>query len=171
MNRLFKTGFGSKTFLMQSKLLLEGREALLKGNWKEAKIILESALVQQASAEVYEELARACWWLNDINSVFEYRTKAYELFIERNDRIDAARNAAWLGDDYLTIKGEFAIANGWIQRAENLVTGIGDSWELALAKMLKARLAFMSEKNNDNAFRLIEESLSISKRLGSVDGE
>jgi DNA-binding NarL/FixJ family response regulator len=156
---------------MQDELLYEGRKALSEGRWKAARIFLEKALEAGNAPEVYEELARAYWWLNDIPSVFEYRTKAYELFLERNDRIGAARNAAWLGDDYLSIKGEFAIANGWVQRAENLVTDIGDSWELALAKMLKARLAFMSEKSNENAFRLIEESLSISKRVGSVDAE
>src|SRR6266498_612016 len=156
---------------MHNKLLYEGRKALGEARWKEARIFLEKALEAGNTPEVYEELAKACWWLNDIQSVFEYRTKAYTLFIERNDRISAARNAVWLADDYLTIKGEFAIANGWVQRAENLATGIGDLCELALAKLLKARLVFMSEKNNDNAFRLIEESLLISKRLGNVDSE
>jgi len=158
-------------FSMNNDLLYEGRTALGEGRWKEARIFLEKALEADNAPEVYEELARACWWLNDIHSVFEYRTKAYELFIERNDRFGAARNAVWLGDDYLSLKGEFAIANGWVQRAENLVTGTGDSWELALVRVLKARLAFMIEKDNENALRLTEESLLISKRLSSVDGE
>ncbi len=57
---------------MHNKLLHEGIEKLSKGEWKEARNTLEAALEKDASAEVYEELARACWWLNDINAVLEY---------------------------------------------------------------------------------------------------
>jgi hypothetical protein len=143
---------------MHNKLLFEGTEALSKGNWKEAKIILAKALEAEESPEVYEELARACWWVNDTASVLEYRTKAYQLFLDKNNKNGASRNASWLGIDYLELKGEFAVANGWFQRAENLLEGSAPSLELGLIKLLKARMAFELEPNNENALRLVEKA-------------
>ncbi len=159
-----------KELLMHSSLLIKGRDALAKGNWKEAKRILENALETQQSPEVYEELARACWWVNDISSVFEHRTKAHQLYLDKNDKYGASRNASLLGIDYLELKGEFAVANGWFQRAENLLDGLKPSPELALIKLHKARMAFVRESNNENALRLAEESLEMSKDLGNIDG-
>src|SRR5918912_786410 len=96
----------------------ESREAMAKGRWKEARHLLEHKLSSSAkatadgqqnpSAEIFEELARASWWLNDFNALFDYRLKAYEAFIQNGDKRGAARNAGWLGIDYLEIKGEFA---------------------------------------------------------------
>ena len=159
-----------KIFLMHNKLLFEGTEALSKGHWKEAKIILAKALEAGESPEVYEELARACWWVNDTASVLEYRTKAYQLFLNNNDKNGASRNASWLGIDYLELKGEFAVANGWFQRAENLLEGSLPSVELGLIKLLKARMAFELELNNENALKLADESLVLNKDLHCVDG-
>jgi DNA-binding CsgD family transcriptional regulator len=149
----------------------ESTKAMANGQWKEARQLLEQQLQQYPSAEIFEELARACWWLNDFTAVFAHRAKAYESFLDKNDPHGAARNAGWLGMDYLDFKGEFAIANGWFQRAVNLVSDDHDSWELAFVKIIKARLAFMLEKTNENALRFVQESLEISKRVGSVDGE
>ncbi len=141
------------------------------GQWKEARHLLEQQLQQNPSAEIFEELARACWWLNDFTVLFDYRLKAYEAFIQSDDKRGAARTACWLGIDYLEIKGEFPIANGWFQRAANLLQNVDDCWELAFITLLKARISFMQQPTNDVALQLVEESISISKRVGSIDGE
>src|SRR5690242_11037256 len=101
--------------------LQDSREAMANGRWNEARYLLEQQLQQNPSAEIFEELARACWWLNDFTALFDYRLKAYEAFILNGDKKGAARNAGWLGLDYLEFKGEFPIANGWFQRAANLM--------------------------------------------------
>lgn len=144
---------------------------MANGKWEEARQLLEQELQQNPSAEIFEGLAQACWWLNDFAALFAYREKAYESFLEKNDPHGAARNAGWLGLDYLDFKGEFAIANGWFQRAFSLINDEHDSWELAFVNIIKARLAFIQEKTNENALRLVQESLEISKRVGSLDGE
>jgi len=156
---------------MPTIFLQQCREAIANGQWKEARQLLEQQLQQSSSAEIFEELARACWWLNDFTALFNYRIKAYEAFIQSGDKRGAARNAGWLGIDYLEIKGEFAIANGWFQRAANLMQDMEDCPELAFVTLLKARVSFMQQPTNDVALQLVEESLSISKRVGSVDGE
>lgn len=149
----------------------EIRDAMANGRWREARHLLEHQMQQNPSAEIFEELARACWWLNDFNALFDYRLRAYESFFERGDKRGAARNAGWLGIDYLEIKGEFAIANGWFQRAANLLQDAEDCWERAFITLLKARVCFMQQPTNDVALQLVEESISISKRVGSIDGE
>jgi len=156
---------------MPNSSLQESREAIAKGQWKEARDLLEHQLQQNPSAEIFEELARACWWLNDFTALFDYRLKAYEAFIQNGDKRGAARNAGWLGLDYLEIKGEFAVANGWFQRAANLLQDVDDCWELAFITLLRARVCFIQQPTNDAALQLVEESISISKRVGSIDGE
>ena len=70
---------------MPDILLQEGRKALSEGKWKEAKTIFERAVEREISPELFEELARACWWLNEIQEVLNFRTKAYQLFLDKND--------------------------------------------------------------------------------------
>ena len=154
-----------------NELLEKGREALAVGEWEKAKDLLEKALAAEESAEVYEELGWAYWWLNDAAQVFDLRSKAYNLFLRDNNKVGAARISCWLGLDYIEFKGEFAVASGWFQRAEKLLEGLPDSPELAMIKLLKARWSFQVEKNSEQAFRLIDESLRISKSLQNVDRE
>ncbi len=155
---------------MKDFLLDEANKALRDADWIVAKNILENALEKNPSAEVYEAMAKACWWLNDAASVFENRTKAYHLYLERDDKLGASRNACWLGADHLEFNNEFAVASGWFQRAESLVKGLENTVEYVLVLMLKARLAFFVEKNNERALQLAEESLHLSKTLNNVEG-
>src|SRR5215831_1093936 len=108
--------------------------------------------------------------MNDMQSVFEYRTKAYQSFLYKSDNYGASRTASLLGIDYLEFKGEFAVANGWFQRAENLLEGLEPSVELALIILFEARMAFETENNNENALKLVDESWSMNKSFGNIDG-
>lgn len=148
-----------------------GRNALAAGAWREARGHLERAVELEESAEAFEELAWSCWWLNDAPSVFQYRSKSYKLFLEKNDKRGASRTAGWIGVDHLEVKGEFAVAAGWFQRAENLLEGLPDSWELSFVKILKARLAYEVDKNIELALKLIDETRELSKSIKSVNAE
>ncbi len=150
---------------MSNHLLNKGREALSIGEWEKARDLLERALKEEESAEVYEELGWSCWWLNDAAAIFENRTKAYNLFIEKNDKIGAARTSCWIALDCIEFKGEFAVASGWFKRAENLLEGLPNSNELSMLKIMQARWSFQVDKNPELAFKLLDESLRISKKL------
>jgi ATP/maltotriose-dependent transcriptional regulator MalT len=156
---------------MSNELLYNGRNALAAGEWEKAHELLEKAVKREESAEAYEELAWACWWLNDASGIFENRSKAYNLYLEKNDKLGASRSASWTGLDYIEFKGEFAVASGWFKRAESLLEGLPDSPELGFIKLLKARWAFQAEKNNELAFKLIDESSELGKSLNSIDVE
>jgi ATP/maltotriose-dependent transcriptional regulator MalT len=156
---------------MPNELLNKGKQALSAGEWEKARELLEQALKKEESPEVYEELGWSCWWLNDTPAVFEYRTKAHNLFLEKKDNLGAARNAFWIGIDYIEFNGEFAIASGWFKRSESLLEELPESWEHSLMKILKARWAFQVDKNTELAFQLLDESLKISKSHDYIDGE
>ena len=156
---------------MTNELLNKGRAALSVGEWEKARDYLQQALSEDQSPEIYEELGWACWWINDASGVFENRTKAFNLYLEKDDKLDAARNACWIGVDCIEFKGEFAIASGWFKRAENLLEGLPPSSELCMFKILKARWTFQVDKNSELAFKLLDESLIMSKSLNNIDGE
>jgi LuxR family maltose regulon positive regulatory protein len=157
--------------MLTKELINKGRQSLSIGEWEKARNFLLDALKEEESPEVYEELGWACWWLNDTSGVFENRTKAYNLYLEKDDKLGATRNAYWMGVDYIEFKGEFAVASGWFKRAETLLEGLPDSSELSMFKILKARWAFQVDKNSEFAFKLLDESLQISKSLKNVNGE
>ncbi len=156
---------------MQNEPFEIGCQALSIGEWEKAQECLEKALAIEESPIVYEQLAWACWWLNDAAGVFEYRSKAHNLFLEKNDNLGAARNACWIGIDYIEFKGEFAIASGWFKRAESLLEEIPESWEHSLMKILKARWTFQVDKNIELAFKYLDEAMTISKAHNYIDGE
>jgi ATP/maltotriose-dependent transcriptional regulator MalT len=76
-----------------------------------------------------------------------------------------------MGVDYIEFKGEFAVASGWFKRTENLLEGLPPSSELCMLKILKARWSFQVDKNSALAFKLLDESLQMSKSLKNIDGE
>jgi len=154
-----------------NELLNRGRQSLSVGEWEKAKDFLTEALKENEIPEIYEELGWACWWLNDAAGVFENRTKAFNLYLKKDNILGAVRNACWMGVDYIEFKGEFAVASGWFKRAENLLEGLPPSSELSMFKILKARWTFQVDKNSELAFKLLDESLQISKSLKNVDGE
>jgi uncharacterized protein HemY len=97
---------------LTNELLNKGRQSLSIGEWEKARDFLVDALKQEEAPEVYEELGWAYWWLNDAAGVFENRTKSFNLFLQKDNKLGAARNACWIGVDYIDFKGEFAVASG-----------------------------------------------------------
>src|SRR5437899_11936374 len=106
---------------------MTGVELLASGAWSEARGAFEHALAERESAEALEGLGLAAWWLDDAETVFNSRERAYKLYLERGDRRSAARLAVWLAWDCGAFRGESAVANGWLQRARRLLEGLPDS--------------------------------------------
>jgi len=154
---------------MKEDYLTIGRSALAVGAWEQARETLELAAQEEESAEVFEELAWAYWWLNDMAHVFEFREKAHRSFLEKNDKRGASRTASWMGLDYLEYKGEFAIANGWFQRAETLLDGLEKNREWCLIKTLKANLSFRVDKDIPKALMLLDDTIEVSKSIDAME--
>ena len=102
----------------------EGNAALARGAWAEARAIFEQELEARETVDALEGLSWAAWWVEDVPTCLEVRERAYRLSRREGDMRRAAMLALWLADDYLILRGERAIANGWFQRAARILDGL-----------------------------------------------
>jgi LuxR family transcriptional regulator, maltose regulon positive regulatory protein len=144
---------------------------LARGSWEEARVCFEDSLKATESPEAFEGLGMACWWLEDYAMGIDARERAYRLFRQAADSRAAARVAIWLSNDYADFRGESAVANGWIQRAERLLDGLAPSPEHALLAYQKAHVALMAHRDPVAARRLSAEAAAIARSVGPADME
>jgi ATP/maltotriose-dependent transcriptional regulator MalT len=138
-----------------SKVVERGREALARGGWGEARACFEEALARAESAEAWEGLSWAAWWLEDGAKVIEARERAYGLYKESGDLRGAARAAIWLANDHIDFRGEDAVARGWFARCERILEGLEPSPEHGWLAALQGAMA------------LEEGDTAAARRLGS----
>lgn len=114
---------------MTTDELAAGWDALRRGDWREARICFERA---GDAPEALEGLGWAGTGLNTHDLIFEARERAYRAYRDRGDESSAGRVAGWLAADYLEIRGEPAVASGWLQRAhthlDDLEPGPDHGW-------------------------------------------
>jgi LuxR family transcriptional regulator, maltose regulon positive regulatory protein len=108
---------------METVALEAGWQALRAGQWEEAKTRFTAALDAGETAEAFEGLGWAGYFLDEDPGTIDARERAYRLFREEGDDASAARVAAWLAADHLEFRGEPAVANGWLRRARRLLDG------------------------------------------------
>src|SRR5215207_4336712 len=102
--------------------LSRGRLALQAADWESARESFEEAARLDATAEAFDGLGRALWWLKDVRGSIESRTRAYREY-KRHGRSDAAAAVAvWLARELRTLFRNDAAADGWMARAETLVS-------------------------------------------------
>jgi hypothetical protein len=107
--------------------------------------LFQAALQQSHGPEVLEGFATACWFLNDGTRVFEAREEAYRLYRERGDRTSAARIALALYWDNRAFRGEAAVSNGWLQRAERLLEGLESTREYGWLRYRQAQASLFGD--------------------------
>ena len=95
-----------------------GWAELRAGRWESARTAFEAA---DETAEALEGLSWAAWWLDDAETVFDARERAYRRYRDDGDPAGAARMATWLAADELDFHGAAAVAQGWLQRAHRLL--------------------------------------------------
>ena len=98
-----------------------GWSELRAGRWAPARELFEQAVASDEAPEALEGLSWAAWWLDDPDTVFDARERAYRLYKASGDRGSAARMATWLAADQLDFRGAAAVANGWLRRAHRLL--------------------------------------------------
>jgi DNA-binding NarL/FixJ family response regulator len=114
------------------------------GRWQEARTLFDEALAAGETAEGYEGLSWAAWWLDDAETVFDARERAYRLYRRSDDARSAARMAAWLASDQLDFRGAAAVAGGWLQRAHRLIDPLEPGPEHGWLAFFEGYVASMS---------------------------
>jgi len=79
--------------------------------WEDARASFTPALDEEETAESWEGLRWAAWWLDDEATVFEAREQAYCLYRARGAAADAAWMAIWLAVDELDFRGAAPVAS------------------------------------------------------------
>ena len=125
----------------RSELVERGSAALASGGWVEARVCFEQALEGSDSAESWDGLSWACWWLEDGAAAIRARERAYCLYKDAGDRQGSARMAIWLANDHLDFRGEEAVAQGWMRRATRILDDLDPVPEHGWLAALEAQLA------------------------------
>lgn len=151
--------------------LRAGYEALERGAWAEARAYFEAAVRGEETAEAIEALGLAAWWLDDGVVTINTRERAYHLYRQRGDSRSAARLAIYLAYDYYSFRGEYAIANGWFQRAHRLLDGSDLVAEHGLLAIYEGVLSLELTHDTATALKLGAEAVAAGRTLGVIDIE
>lgn len=154
---------------MANTQLQRGRSALARGAWEQARRAFGAALRERRSAEALEGLGDACWWLTDAPCVFDAREEAYHLYQERGDLTSAARIALWLYWDYRAFRGDAAVSNGWLHRAERLLEGLETTREYGWLRYRQAEAALFGERDPTAAREHIKVCRAVGRAQRCID--
>jgi len=155
-----------------SAVLDQGHATLARGDWEEARVHFDRAVREAPSAEAWEGLAIATSYLDLADVSLGAREEAFRLYREARDARGAVRCAVWLANDVLEFRGDPAIANGWLQRAQSILGDVTEpSPERALLLGFRAHMTLLAENDPVTARRLCNESIAISRQCASVDTE
>jgi LuxR family maltose regulon positive regulatory protein len=148
----------------------EGKAALARGAWAEARAIFDQELEARETVDALEGLSWAAWWVEDVRACLEARERAYRLSRREGDFRRAAWFAIWVADDYLILRGQRAIANGWFQRAARILEGLDTCPEHG---WLDALLGYVATVDGDptNAKVLAARARELGRELGVVSLE
>lgn len=153
------------------RYLSDGHAALAQGRWSDALASFEQALALAEVPEALEGRGLAAWWLDDAATTFESRAQAYRLYREAGDGRGAARVACAIGFDTYLFRGQRAVANGWLERAHQLLEGLGPVPELGWLLIAETHMALLPDHDAERAAELAGRAADLGRSLGILDLE
>src|SRR5262245_9092051 len=101
--------------------LREGWQALAAGEWERARSCFERTLDETETPEALDGLSQAVHFQGEYDLAIDLTERAFAAYRDADDAIRAADLARWLAFLHGTFHGNFAVASGWIGRAESLL--------------------------------------------------
>lgn len=151
--------------------LTEGQAALDDGDWDRARRAFEAALLAGASAEAWDGLGWAAWWLSEEELTIEAREQAYRAYRDAGDAGGAARIAAFLSADFREFRSEVAVARGWLELAQRALVDQPLSADHGWVAVLQADQVLNTGDDLPEVRRLCEEARRIGRAHGVADLE
>jgi hypothetical protein len=152
-------------------LLAGAQERPARGEWANARAAFEAARRLAETPEVLEGLGMAAWWLDDADTVFDARQRAYRLYRQRGDRRGAGRVAMALAMDSFHFRGQMAVAQGWQRRAARLLEGLSPIPEHAWLRVWDCELSLATGQDAARVHEVAAEAVAIGRALGDADVE
>jgi len=147
-----------------------GWAELTEARWGAARAFFEEALAAEETPEAYEGLSWATWWLDDGEVVFASRERAYSLYRRAGHAASAARMATWLACDQLDFHGAWAVANGWLRRAQRLLDPLEPGPDHGWLAFFEGYLAQQAGETGAAA-ELAVRATELGRRFGPPDLE
>ena len=136
-------------------------------DWAAAQAAQEAAIAAGGGGEAHEGLAIALFWQNDVDEALRAMERAYALFRRKSEHGRAAWAALWLAGQYSRLKGNDAVAGGWIAKCERDVARAEPSAEVGRVILIRA-LATNDPARIESA---AERAMEIAHRFGDFDYE
>lgn len=162
-------GVGSE-FLMATtakQFLREGDEAIAVADWERARVCFEGARALDGAPEALDGLSEVATFEGDYERAIELKEEALAAYRERGQRVEAAHVARWLGFMHATYHGNYAVASGWMARAESLLEGVEEC--AAHGWLILDRAPF--SRSPEERQRVAASALTIARRFGDADLE
>lgn len=148
--------------------LVWGRAAIDASQWQEA---FDALSVLDASgglgAEDLEALGDAAWWLSRVSECISAREKAVAAYVAADRPRQAALVALRLFYTF-AVRGDAAIATGWLRRAARLLEDEPEGVEHGHLRLAEARVA-RAQRDLDAELVHAREAISLGQRFGDAD--
>ena len=151
--------------------LATGNEALARGAWEEARGHFEASLAESPSAEAYEGLSWATWWLDDADGSLGARERAFRAYRAAGKPGAAGRMAAWLSADHRDFRGDDAVGQGWLNRARRLLADLPEGPDHGWLAVMECNFAQYVLADLDAADRAARTAARIGREHGVPDLE
>ena len=153
------------------EMLAAGWQALARTEWGRARSLFTAAVGRGESADALEGLSLSAWWLDDAETMFATRERAYRLYRSEGNLRSAGRLATLFGIDYFSFRGEAAIGNGWFRIAHRLLRALPPCPEQGWLWIWEGQIRLLVDNNPAEARRLGHEAAELGRALGDVDIE
>jgi len=151
-----------------AECLREGREATTAADWARARTRFEEARGFDDSApEALDGLSEVANFEGEYERAIALKEEAFAAYRERDKPVDASHAARWLGFMYATYHGNYAVASGWIARAESLLEGVEE--RAAHGWLILDHAPF--SRNPEERQKVAASALAIARRFGDADLE
>lgn len=152
------------------RLVEAGWDDLAGGRWQAARQAFIAALRENETPEAHEGLSWAAWWLDDADTVFASRGRAFELYREQGQSASAARMATWLAADQLDFHGALSVASGWLRRARRLLQPLEPGADHGWLAFHEGYVAYV-RGDADGAMDSGRRAAELGRRSGTPDLE
>ena len=147
-------------------LISEGEEAFERGDAEGSRKAFEAALALRETGEVLEGLARARHLQVDYAGSIESHERAFAAYRRDGNPLAAARTARILSWLHVNVRADFAVAGGWLARAEAVLGEADDgAHELGWIELAKAT----REPHGEDREARLREALEHGRRAGDAD--
>jgi DNA-binding CsgD family transcriptional regulator len=149
------------------RVLRDGWDALAAADWPAARAVFETALAEAETGEALDGLSQALHFQREYDAATELKERAFAAYRREGRLADAADTARWLAFLHGTYQGNYAVASGWMGRAQSMLE---DVEECAAHGWLILDGAVFSRDAKERE-QCATSALAVARRFGDADLE